>query len=134
MSETTNYKLYLSDDPTEKVQEWRKKINGPENSNMVKIDTALGEKAERSIAVPGMLLTSMWTGSTAPYTQEIIVEGAKEDQNGYISVASDATPEQMNAAIDAVLSVAGQDGETLVIAAEEQKPEIDIPVVTILLG
>ena len=47
MSETTNYGLYLEDDASAKFQTWRQKMNGSGQSNMVKIDTALGEKAEK---------------------------------------------------------------------------------------
>ena len=46
MSETTNYGLYLEDDASAKFQTWRQKMNGSGQSNMVKIDTALGEKAD----------------------------------------------------------------------------------------
>ena len=48
---TTNYNLYLEDDSTTRFLDWRKKMNGTDNSNMVKIDAALGEKANSSVAV-----------------------------------------------------------------------------------
>jgi len=44
---TPNYDLYLEDDGTTKFEEWRKKINGPNNSNMVKIDNALAAKINK---------------------------------------------------------------------------------------
>ncbi len=52
MSETINYKLYITDSDSVKFSVWRKKMNGETDSNMVKIDTALGQKADKSSAVP----------------------------------------------------------------------------------
>ena len=51
MSNTPNYNLYLTDDSSTRFQEWRNQMNGTENSNMVKIDAALGEKANSSVAI-----------------------------------------------------------------------------------
>ena len=62
MSDTTaNYGLYITDDSSERFLEWRTKMNGTENSNMVKIDAALGEKANSSVLVSATLLASAWT-------------------------------------------------------------------------
>ena len=44
MSETANYGLQLTDSDQETFLEWREKLNGQNNSNMQKIDKALGEK------------------------------------------------------------------------------------------
>lgn len=134
MSETTNYKFYLTDDSTEKFLDWRKKMNGTENSNMIKIDTALGEKANNSVAVYATLLASAWVGVNAPFTQELSVAGLTATQNGVIDVAHDATAEQREIAREAMLSVVGQDDGTLTIAADGEMPEFDIPVYIILLG
>ena len=41
MSETAKYNLYVEDGSSVPFLDWRKKINGTSNSNMVKIDTAL---------------------------------------------------------------------------------------------
>ncbi len=43
MSETTNYKLHLTESSSEKFLDWRKEMNGATNSNMVKIDKELGK-------------------------------------------------------------------------------------------
>lgn len=48
MSETTNYKLYVSDDDSERFIDWRKKLNGENDSNMHKIDEALSECEQES--------------------------------------------------------------------------------------
>lgn len=134
MSETTNYKLHLTDDSTEKFLDWREKMNGTEDSNMIKIDNALGEKANSSVAISTTLLASAWTGVNAPFTQELSVEGLTASQNGVIDIAHDATAVQREIAREAMLSVIGQSNGTLTIAADGEMPEFDIPVYIILLG
>lgn len=135
MSDTTvNYGLYITDDSSERFLEWRTKMNGTENSNMVKIDTALGEKANSSVLVSATLLASAWTGIDSPFTQDITVTGLTATQNGTISVAHNATFEQREMAREAMLSVVGQEDGKLTIAADGEMPDIDIPVVVILLG
>ena len=129
MSDTTaNYGLYITDDSSERFLEWRTKMNGTESSNMVKIDTALGEKANSSVLVSATLLASAWTGIDSPFTQDITVTGLTATQNGTISVAHNAT------AREAMLSVVGQEDGKLTIAADGEMPDIDIPVYIILLG
>ena len=72
MNETTNYKLHLTSDNTEKFLGWSEKMNGTEDSNMIKIDNALGEKANSSVAIYTTLLASAWAGVNAPFTQEVV--------------------------------------------------------------
>ena len=91
MSETPNYGLYLEDDASARFQVWREKINGTDNSNMVKIDTALGTMAQKSGKVTGTLLASAWSGIDSPFTQTLAVDGLGADQNGNISVAISGT-------------------------------------------
>jgi len=134
MSETTNYKLHLTDDSSERFQDWRNAMNGPDDSNMVKIDTALGEKANSSVSVAAVLLSMAWAGINPPFTQTLVVEGLTATQNGTISVAHNATSEQREIAREAMLSVVGQEEGKLLIAADGELPERDIPVYIILLG
>ena len=134
MSETTNYGLYVTDDSAEQFLDWRTKMNGTENSNMVKIDAALGTKADSSVPVTTTLLANAWTGIDSPFMQEIAVDGLTATQNGVISVSHDATAEQREMAREAMLSVVGQEDGKLIIAADGEMPDIDIPVYIILLG
>lgn len=134
MSETANYKLHLTDSDTERFQDWRNAMNGTENSNMIKIDTALGEKADSSVPVRAVLLSTAWAGINPPFTQTLAVEGLTATQNGTISVAHDATMEQREIAREAMLAVIGQEDGKLIIAADGEMPERDIPVYIILLG
>lgn len=134
MSKTTNYDLYLCDDDTKRFQDWRKEINGTNDSNMIKIDTALGEKADSSVAVTGTLAASAWSGVNSPYTQTIVVEGLGASQNGSISLAHNATTAQREAAREALLSVVGQAEDSITVVADGEMPDVDIPVLIVLFG
>lgn len=134
MSETPNYGLYLTDDSSERFMDWREKMNGTTDSNMTKIDTALGEKADSSVVIPAVLAANAWNGDDAPYTQSVSIEGLLAGTNGIINVAHSATIEQRDAAREALLSVSGQSDGFLTVVADGEMPEIDIPVHVILLG
>lgn len=134
MSETANYKLHLTDSDTERFLDWRNAMNGTENSNMVKIDKALGEKANSSVPVHAVLLATAWAGVEAPFTQTLVIDGLTATQNGVISVAQDATAEQREIAREALLAVVGQEDGKLEIVADGEMPERDIPVSIIQLG
>lgn len=134
MSQTANYNLHLTDDSSEKFLDWRERMNGTSDSNMMKIDAALGEKANNSVIVTTTLLASAWVGVDAPYTQELAVDGLLKDTNGIIDVAHDATAEQREIAREAKLAITGQEDGKLIIVADGEMPEFDIPVYIILLG
>ena len=134
MSETTNCKLHLTDNNSERFQDWRNAMNGPDNSNMIKIDNAIGEKADKSISIFTTLSATAWSGLNSPFTQILNVEGLKAVHNGYISVSHEATAEQREAAREAMLSVTGQSNGTLTIVADGKMPELDIPILIIILG
>ena len=132
--ETTNYKLFLTDDSSMDFLTWREKINGQSNSNMVKIDAALGEKAKSSVSVNLTLLASGWAGADTPYTQEVAVDGLTATHNGTISIAHNATIEQRTSARDAMLAITGQQDGKLIVSADGELPEVDIPVTVIIIG
>ena len=134
MSGTTNYDLHLTDDSTEKFREWRRAMNGPDNSNMVKIDNILGMKADSSMCISCTLLASAWAGLDSPFVQTLYVDGLGQSQNGTINVAQNATFEQRKMAREAMLSVTGQADGELIISADGEMPDIDIPVQIILIG
>lgn len=134
MSETTNYKLHLTDDASERFKDWRESMNGTVDSNMIKIDTALGEKAEKSISVDAVLLASAWTGVEAPFVQVLQVPGLGEAQNGRIGLAHSATATQREIAREAMLAITGQSEGTLTIVADGEMPEFDLPVTIIMNG
>ena len=134
MSETANYQLYLTDDDSTLFKEWREKINGTDNSNMVKIDTALAGKAQRSAIINATLTAGGWAGDAAPFQQVIAIDGLTAEQNGSASLAQNVSAEQLTAAKAASMRVSAQAEGTLTITADGDKPTVDIPIVVILLG
>lgn len=85
-------------------------------------------KESRSVTVT--LQASAWSDGV----QTMAVSGLAAAGNGIISVSPGATAVQRAAARSAMLSVTEQSEGTLTIAADGTVPEIDIPVVVILLG
>lgn len=133
MSATKNYDLALTDNDQTKFKEWRESINGNSNSNMEKIDTALGEKANLSVAINAVLLMSAWSDDS-PYVQTISVEGLNADQNGIITIGQNITTEQLEDVVAADMRISDQTDGTLTVTAYGDKPTRDIPVTIILLG
>lgn len=134
MSETTNYHLYLTDDDTTKFLEWREAMNGTSDSNMIKIDNALSEKADNSKAISKTLLSSGWVSSGSTFRQDIEIEGLTADQNGIIGVAQNISDEQLEATREAGMYVSQQAAGVLTISLDGEVPSCDIPVLIILLG
>lgn len=134
MSSTKNYGLYLTDDSSTRFLDWRNQMNGVDDSNMVKIDTALGKKADSSITIEGILVATNWVGDTAPYTQEIAVDGLTAEQNGTIAVSHSATSEQRAEAREAIMSITAQEDGKLIVSSDGKLPEFDIPITIVLLG
>lgn len=133
MSATKNYDLALTDNDQTKFKEWRESINGNSNSNMEKIDTALGEKANLSVAINAVLLMSAWSDDS-PYVQTISVEGLTADQNGIITIGQNITTEQLEDVVAADMRISGQVDGAFTVTAYGDKPTRDIPVTIILLG
>ena len=133
MSATKNYDLALTDNDQTKFKEWRESINGNSNSNMEKIDTALGEKANLSVAINAVLLMSAWSDDS-PYVQTISVEGLNADQNGIITIGQNITTEQLEDVVASDMRISDQADGSLTVTAYGDKPTCDIPVTIILLG
>lgn len=134
MAETANYGLHLTDTSQEKFKEWREKMNSQnEDSNMQKIDKALGEKADHSKNVEVTLLATAWVGETSPYTQTLTVTDLEAGTNGNISLSETATTEQIEVARLAMMSRLHQETGKLVIQALGAKPQQDIPVCITLM-
>lgn len=168
--ETKNYKLSLCNDSSINFIDWRKSINGLDDSNMIKIDTALMEnatavtelnanveeaffymvdmlytldgtvkeiidsKANLSSAINVTIKASDWTGDSAPFSQEIIVDGLSATSNGMISLSHSASSDQREAARNAMFSIAEQDDNKITIIADGDIPTIDIPALIIIFG
>lgn len=133
MSETKNCNLTLTDNDQTKFKEWREAINGSLNSNMVKIDNAIGEKANLSVAINTVLLVSAWS-ETAPYVQTISIDDLGANQNGILTIGQNITTEQLEDVVAADMRITDQVAGAFTVTAYGDKPTRDIPVTIILLG
>lgn len=131
---TKNYNLYIEDDSSTRFRDWREKMNGTEDSNMVKIDNALGEKAALSKAIVMTLQADKWVQEGAISTQKLSVEGLTAEQNGVIGTTQDLTTLQLETVRAAGLYISDQGDGYLTIASDGDTPACDIPVLIILLG
>lgn len=134
MTETKNYGLYLESNAETNFLEWRERMNGESGSNMVKIDTVLFEKANKSTTATAVLAADNWTETGSKFTQQITVDGMTKTQNGNITISQTATSEQLEAAEVALLSVATQEDGKLTVSARGIKPDVDIPVYVIFIN
>lgn len=91
-------------------------------------------KAKSSISCSATLSASQWTGTQAPYSQQVTVSGISADQNGFVSISQSATAAQREAAREAMLSVTGQASGVLTVSADGDKPYVDIPISITILG
>ena len=82
-----------------------------------------------SIAVKGTLTKNGWVGGQ----QTLFVTGLKANHNGVIGIAQEITDSQMEAAKSAEMYVCNQADGALTVAVFGDVPQIDIPVVTILM-
>lgn len=100
------------------------------------IDTETDKGQERirinppvyAVAVDAILYSNAWNNGK----QTIAVNGLTEGTNGTIGISQDITPEQMDAAHNAMLYACGQGKNTLTIAVYGETPTCDIPVTVIL--
>ena len=75
-----------------------------------------------------------WTGEAAPYTQVITVAGMTQACSAVVGLADTATQEQRKTCRAAMISPAGQAAGTVTLVADGRKPEVDLPVVVMILG
>lgn len=97
MAETANYGLYVSSDSQTKFPDWRKKVAGETNSNMVKIDSVLKEH-EDAIGAMDRFFISVSDGKS-------MIASAITDKG--IATAADASFQTMKENILAIESGGG---------------------------
>ena len=127
MSNTPNYDLYLTDTDAISFLEWRKKINGTENSNMMKIDAAVGNKANKSTTVAVTLTAAGWDTETK--TQTVTATGVTETANCIVTAA----PASYVAYGEAWVRCTAQGAGTLTFACETVPTE-DLTANVLILG
>ena len=84
--------------------------------------------------VAGTLSAASWSGSEAPYTQAVAVSGMTASKKAFVGLPHTATSAQYLANIAALLHVTSQGTNTITITAEGEVPEIDLPVLVLIVG
>lgn len=95
---------------------------------------ALNAKAAVAVQIPVLIEATDWTGSSAPYTATITVEGITATSKGDIALSNEADAEEREAARNAMISVVGLDEDEITLVADGEKPTVDIPAVVTVLG
>lgn len=94
------------------------------------IYNALNNKCDASTAIAATLSASGWNSGQ----QTISVEGLKANQNGIASLPQNCSGAEYEAVCAASLIVSSQDTNSLTFSVNGEVPQVDIPVVVILLG
>lgn len=84
--------------------------------------------------VMATLTAANWSGAAAPYTQSVTVSGMTASRKAIVGLGHWATGAQFAAALAALLHVTSQGADTLAVTAEGEKPEIDLPILTEIVG
>lgn len=95
---------------------------------------AVNNKADPSLIRNVNLTAANWSGTSAPYSNIVNVEGVTASSNIFTSIGSGASAAQYAAAVDAQLHCAAQGAGTVTIKAFDTKPTIDIPISVLILG
>lgn len=92
--------------------------------------SALNNKCDASVAITATLLASAWSSGQ----QTISVDGLGANQNGIASLPQNCSDSEYEAVCAAGLMVTSQSAGSLTFSANGEVPQIDIPILIILLG
>lgn len=91
---------------------------------------ALALKCDASNCVSVTLLGTGWKDGQ----QTVAVEGLKAEQNGIAALPQTLTDSQYEAVVAAEMRVTAQSAGSITVSCGSDAPQIDIPIVVILLG
>lgn len=75
-----------------------------------------------------------WTGTEAPYSQNVEADEVAQGMHGILVAAPTATAQQRAAIRSALLSITGMENGTITVTADGEKPSVDIPVCALIFG
>lgn len=81
-----------------------------------------------SFITTSTLLASSWTGSSAPYTYSLTINGITDTSFNEITPTIDITLTQLSALQNANITDGGQTTNTVTLKAYGTKPTVDIPI------
>lgn len=94
------------------------------------IYSAINNKCDASSSVLAILNADAWNDGQ----QTISIEGLSADQNGFASLPPNCSDAEYEAVCAANLSVIAQSDGNIIFSASGDVPQIDIPVLIMLLG
>ena len=97
-----------------------------------KTNTLLSSKVDKSSKVSVTMNASSWSGSSAPYTITLSINGVTTSNNVEILIPGSATDAQVEAWMAAGIVNGTQDANSVTLKAYGDKPSIDIPIEAII--
>lgn len=88
------------------------------------------DSCEPSVPIDVTLLASAWNNEQ----QQVTVAGLGADQNGIAALPQELSDAQYEAVCAAEMYVSAQSEESITISCRGETPQVDIPIVIILLG
>lgn len=104
---------------SEKTEEVILEINNKANLSVIK-----------NVSIP----VANWSGTSAPYSAIVNVEGVTPSNNIFTAIGSGASATQYAAAVDAQLHCVSQGNGTILMKAFDAKPTVNIPLSVLILG
>lgn len=99
------------------------------------VNTCFYLKADSGNTIaPVTLSSSSWSGSAAPYSQTVTINGVTASNNCIVSVAQGVSAAQYEAASEAQMIPYSQEANAITIYAYGDKPAINIPISVLILG
>lgn len=80
------------------------------------------------------ILRTLSEDSWVNRTQTVSIQDITSDSNGFADIANTATSEQVIAAKNGLIAIAGQGDGTLTFSANGTVPTVDIPIIVVLIG
>lgn len=91
------------------------------------------EKAAPAVDYTASLSTT-WTGSSAPFTQNVTVTGLSATAKIFVGLADNATDAEYTAAAAAQLMCTAKAADQITITARGTKPAIALPIIVRVVG
>lgn len=98
------------------------------------VQTQLDNKASKSSISNITLTASEWSGTSAPYTYTLNINGVTTSNIIEILPQNSINANQISALIDAVIATGTQSANSIILKAFGIKPTIDIPITIIVRG
>jgi len=98
------------------------------------VQAQLNGKAAKSLFINTTLISTSWSGSSAPFSYTLSVNGVTSSNVVEIIPQSNLTVEQSKALASAVIATGTQTTNSITLKAFGKKPNINIPITIIVRG